>query len=172
MTRSTRSPFARTATLLAVAALGLGLSGCSLLDQLTGDGTVRDDGGQVVESNDAADVFTIQVGDCLNDADAAEEVTEVPLVPCAEPHDSEVYASIIVTGEEFPGQAAVQEEAETGCRADFESFVGVPYLDSIYDFSYYFPTEASWGGGDREILCVIYDPAGQPVTGTLAGIER
>ena len=172
MTRSPRSPLARTAAIVAVAALGFGLSGCSLIGQLTGDGTVRDDDGQVVESNDEADVFTIQVGDCLNDSDAAEEVTAVPLVRCAEPHDSEVYASIIMTGDEFPGLAAVQAEAETGCIEEFESFVGTPHLDSIYDFSYYFPTEASWNGGDREILCVIYDPAGQPITGTLAGIGR
>ena len=52
---------------------------------------------------------------------------------------------------------------------EFEQFVGEAYLDSRFDFSYYYPTEASWSRGDREVLCVIYDPAG-PVTGSLEGV--
>ncbi|MGY6497404.1 MAG: septum formation family protein [Microcella sp.] len=164
----------RRAGLLAIAtAAAISLAGCSLLGSaFGGDTTARDDDGQVVEQNDAADVFTIRVGDCLNDASAGDEVTEVPLVPCSEPHDSEVFASIIMTGDAFPGNDAVIAEADDACFERFEEFVGIPYVDSIYDFSYYFPTEGSWAGGDREILCVIYDPAGQKLTGSLEGIGR
>ncbi len=166
--------FARRLSLLAVAAAAaVSLAGCSLLGStFGGDSTPRGDDGQVVEQNDSADVFSIRVGDCLNDASAGDEVTEVPLVPCSEPHDSEVYASIIMTGDAFPGNDAVIAEADDACFERFEEFVGIPYLDSIYDFSYYFPTEGSWANGDREILCVIYDPAGQKLTGSLAGIAR
>lgn len=171
---SPRVSRARRAGLVALAiAATAALSGCSLIDSvLGGDSTVRDGDGQVVEQNDNADVFTIAVGDCLNDATAGEEVTEVPLVPCSEPHDSEVYASIIMTGDAFPGTDVVSSQADDGCFTEFEAFVGIPYLDSIYDFSYYFPTEGSWAQGDREILCVIFDPAGQKLTGSLAGIQR
>lgn len=166
--------FTRRLTLMALAAAAaVSLAGCSLLGAtFGGDSTARDDDGRVVEQNDSADVFSIRVGDCLNDASAGDEVTEVPLVPCSEPHDSEVYASIIMTGDTFPGNDVVVSEADDACFERFEEFVGIPYLDSIYDFSYYFPTEGSWANGDREILCVIYDPAGQKLTGSLAGIER
>ena len=147
---------------------GLALSGCSLLGSLTGDDqAVRDADGLVVEGNESTDVFTLQVGDCLNDADAGETVSAVPTVPCAEPHDSEIYASFILGDTSFPGIDAVLEEADAACLSGFESFIGVDYLDSRYDFSYYYPTESSWGNGDREVLCLVYDPSGEKVTGTL-----
>jgi hypothetical protein len=159
--------------LVLACATALSLAGCSLLDQaFGGDSTARDDDSQVIEQNDAADVFSIRVGDCLNDSSVSDEVTEIPLVPCSEPHDSQVYASIILPGDAFPGVDVVIAEADDACLDEFERFVGIRYVDSIYDFSYYFPTERSWAKGDREILCVIYDPAGEKLTGSLADVAR
>lgn len=155
---------------IVVIALALSLSACGLLPNF-GDASepIRDEQGQVIETNPATDVFAIQVGDCLNDADVTVEVQTIPTVPCADPHDSEIYAAFILGDDVYPGADAVIAEAEADCLTAFERFVGVDYLDSIYDFSYYYPTEQSWSNGDREVLCVIYDPAG-PVTGTLSGI--
>ncbi len=164
MSTVTSAPWARTLAIVTLSAAGLALSGCSLLPSFTGGGTAtRDDSGEVVEGNDSTDVFTLQVGDCLNDATAAETVETIPTVPCDEPHDSEIYASIIMEGDTFPGTDAVIAEADAACLD--------AYADSIYYFSYYFPTEGSWEGGDREILCTIYDEAGQ-VTGSLQNIGR
>lgn len=172
VTHATSAPCTRALAIVALSAAGLALSGCSLLPSFTGGGTAtRDDSGEVVEGNDDTDVFTLQVGDCLNDATAAETVETIPTVPCTEPHDSEIYASIIMTGDTFPGTDAVIAEADTACLDAFEGFVGVSYADSLYYYSYYFPTEGSWEGGDREILCTIYDEAGQ-VTGSLQNIGR
>ena len=172
VTHATSAPWTRALAIVALSAAGLALSGCSLLPSFTGGGTAtRDDSGEVVEGNDDTDVFTLQVGDCLNDATAAETVETIPTVPCTEPHDSEIYASIIMTGDTFPGTDAVIAEADTACLDAFDGFVGVSYADSLYYYSYYFPTEGSWEGGDREILCTIYDEAGQ-VTGSLQNIGR
>ncbi len=165
-----RAPLGRAVAVLAIAATTVALSGCSLLNQLAGGGqAIRDEGGAVVEGNDSTDVFTVRVGDCLNDAEAAEEVETVPTTPCEGPHDSEVYASVILTETEYPGDEDILSRADEECLAGFETFVGTAYEQSIYDFSYYFPTEGSWSGGDREILCVIYDPSGK-VTGSLEGV--
>jgi hypothetical protein len=102
----------------------------------------------------------------------SDEVTSVPLVECSEPHDSEVFARSDSTSASFPGDAALSDELTTFCTGDaFTDFVGIPYFDSIYETSGYFPTEGSWGDGDRELLCTIWDPAGQ-VTGSLSGIGR
>ena len=162
----------RALAIVAIASAGVALSGCSILDQFTGGGTAtRDDSGEVVEGNDSTDVFTLQVGDCLNDSTAAETVETIPTVPCDEAHDSEIYASIIMDGDTFPGAEAVIAEADQACLDAFEGFVGIAYADSLYYYSYYFPTEGSWAGGDREILCTIYDEAGQ-VTGSLQNIGR
>ena len=31
-----------------------------------------------------------------------------------------------------------------------------------------YPTEGSWAEGDREILCLVYDPSGDQISGSLA----
>mgnify|MGYP003662257070 CR=1 FL=1 len=68
------------AVVLALTA-GLALSGCSLLDVFTaGNQAVRDSDGQVIEGNDETDVFSLQVGDCLNDGEIGDTVTAVPTV--------------------------------------------------------------------------------------------
>ncbi len=172
MTLITSSRWTRATALLVVGAATVALSGCSILDQLTGGGqATRDDSGEVVAGNDSTDVFTLQVGDCLNDSTAAETVETIPTVPCSEPHDSEIYASIILSGDVYPGQDAVITEADEACLDAFDGFVGTSYADSLYYYSYYFPTEGSWSNGDREILCTIYDETG-PVTGSLQNVGR
>ncbi len=170
MTLITSSRWTRATALLAVGAATVALSGCSILNSLTGGGqATQDDSGEVVEGNDSTDVFTLQVGDCLNDASASDTVDSVPTVPCSEPHDSEIYASIIMSGDTYPGQDAVIAEADAACLDAFAGFIGTSYADSAYYYSYYFPTEGSWSSGDREILCTVYDEAGQ-VTGSLQNI--
>ncbi|PRX92558.1 septum formation family protein [Allonocardiopsis opalescens] len=146
------------------------LSGCAGLGGVTGaPEPERGDDGAIAESGDA-DVFSIAVGDCMNDT-TGTEVTEVPVVPCEEPHDNEVYASIMMEDGDYPGDEAVSTQADEGCTAEFETFIGVPYAESEIYLSTLTPTEQSWASGDREILCLAYDPAGQ-TTGTLEGAAR
>lgn len=100
MTIVSSAPWTRALAIASIATAAVAVSGCSILEQFTGGGTAtRDDTGEVVEGNDNTDVFTLQVGDCLNDATASETVETIPTVPCAEPHDSEIYASIIIDGD-------------------------------------------------------------------------
>lgn len=161
----------RALTVAIVAVAGLGLTSCSLLNQVTNT-TERDDDGQVVEGNDDADAFSIQVGDCLNDASLSGSVTSVPIVRCGEPHDSEAYHAEDLPDGAFPGDSEVQAAADEICYAQFEPFVGLAYEQSVLDFSYYMPTAESWANlDDREVLCVIFDPAGQ-VTGSLANAAK
>lgn len=161
----------RALTVAIVAVAGLGLTSCSLLNQVTNT-TERDDDGQVVEGNDDADAFSIQVGDCLNDASLSGTVTTVPIVPCSEPHDSEAYYADDLPPGDFPGDEEIKAAADELCYGAYEPFVGIPYEESSLEFSYYMPTGDSWANlDDREILCVIYDPAGQ-VTGSLANAAK
>jgi hypothetical protein len=169
----TTAPSARVGRLLAattVVAAGLLLSGCSVLNQLTHT-TLRDASGTPTAENDDANVFSIKVGDCLNDATASGTVTTAPIVPCSKPHDSEAYKSILLKDGDFPGDAAIKTQAEEGCADAFPAFVGIPYDDSKLRISYYFPTTESWANGDREILCTIYDD-NVKTTGTLKNAKR
>ena len=168
MTTTTPAILRRSMTVLAVGAASLALAGCSLLGNITGGGTT--DTGDSTTGTDV-DVFTIAVGDCLNDGGVDGEVTTVETIDCAQPHDSEAYASILMDDGEFPGDEAVDTFAIEQCDAAFAEFVGLSYAESTLSYSYYYPTEESWASGDREILCLLVDPAGK-VEGSLQGAAR
>ncbi|TDX81096.1 putative regulator of septum formation [Rathayibacter sp. PhB151] len=156
--------------LAAAAALALGLTGCSGINSMMGGETRDDTSGEIVDGG-TTDVFQLRVGDCLNDelSETATEVTDVPTVPCSDAHSYEVFQNITMAeADEYPGETATTEQADSECQAAFEGFVGLSYEESQYDFSYYYPTQESWDGGDRVINCLITDPAG-PSTGTLSG---
>jgi uncharacterized RDD family membrane protein YckC len=118
------------------------------------------------------DVFDLKVGDCLADsAPRGEEVSSVQSVPCSEPHSEEIYAAVTLPEGDFPGTEAMDAQADELCAAEFESFVGLPYEESVLYLTYLTPTRESWSEGDREVICSVYDPAGE-VSGSLRGVER
>ena len=121
----------------------------------------------------SGNVFELAVGDCFDDGDLLlgdiEEVGEVPLVECSEPHDNEVYAVITVDGEVFPGDQAIQAEADEVCLDAFDPFVGLDYDSSALDFGWLVPTADSWDMGDRVVACFVYRLDLAKVSGTLEG---
>ncbi|HEU4917258.1 MAG TPA: septum formation family protein [Acidimicrobiia bacterium] len=121
----------------------------------------------------SGNVFDLAVGDCFDDGDMSvegiEEVGEVPMVECSEPHDNEVYAVVTVEGERFPGEVAIQTEADEVCLDAFSGFVGLDYQTSVLDFGWLVPTAETWEVGDRVVACFIYRVDLEKVTGTLHG---
>ena len=98
------------------------------------------------------DIFSLVIGDCEVGNQDGGEVSSTKTVDCAEPHDAEVYAASYLAEGDFPGDAVIQEQATNDCYAEYSTFMGVEYDDSVYDFSWYYPTEGSWAEGDREVL--------------------
>lgn len=163
----------RSSRLAAAAALScsalVAISGCSAL--AGGNEPERDESGGITEAGEA-DAFAIRVGDCLESMDFSDELITVPVIPCAEPHDSEVYASVDLPDGDYPGPEEVAAQAEELCYDEFEGFVGIPWDASGLEYGYLSPTQESWErAGDREVLCMVWDPAG-PTTGSLAGADR
>jgi hypothetical protein len=146
--------------------LVLGLSACGSDDEEPARDEETD---EVTEAGDA-DVFDMAVGDCLTDSTSGA-VTEVPVVPCDEPHASEIFYSHIIDGETLPDTAAMETIVTDQCLGNFETFVGLPYDQSALTVTWLEPTSGSWDAGDRELLCIVADPAGG-VTGSLAGAAR
>ena len=157
----------RALTISALALASITLAGCSLLP----GGGGNDPAPTASASEEGDDVFSIEVGDCLNDADADAVVSRVPIVECTEPHDSEAFDTGNVPDGEFPGEDAITEAAEQLCGPSFISFVGLDYSESLYDYSFYFPTEESWASGDRAVLCVAFADDGAKITGSLKDIN-
>ena len=152
---------------------GFAVSGCSLL--FPASTPQRDEAGDISVADDNADVFEITVGDCLSIGyDSAGEVSTVPVVPCDQPHEDEVYYGYDLDHEEFPGEAAIEADFGEVCGAEFERFIGIPSADSQYSWWAFYPNEESWTKfGDREVLCVVSSVStDETVTGTLAGIAQ
>jgi hypothetical protein len=155
----------RPASLLGSAAVAgllvVGLGACS-------DEPERDEAGDVTEGGDES-VFEISVGDCLTDSQSSGQVTDVPVVPCAEPHSSEVFHTYDVPDGDFPGEFT--QVIEEQCIPAFQEFVGLDYNSSVLEVTTLEPSAETWADGDRELVCIINDPAGN-VTGTLSGANR
>lgn len=123
-------------------------------------------GGTATTAAAATPITDLLAGDCVDgsafSADSTGEATEAQVVDCAAPHDGEVVGIITYTeGPEaaFPGADAVAAYADEQCAIAFEAYVGVAYGTSPLSMVSLWPTEASWSGGDREAVCVAFDPA-------------
>ena len=88
-------------------------------------------------------------------------------VGCETPHELEVYALFDIAGDDLPGERAVEESGGQGCYLRFSDYVGLVYESSILDFSWFVHTSQSWGQGDREVVCTLYDLDQQPLTGSM-----
>jgi len=114
------------------------------------------------------DAFEVRVGDCFDDeAFESSEISQLPGVPCSEPHDNEVYATFDLTGE-WPGDGRVEELAYEGCHERFAGAIGKGYEDSVIDYTAIYPSEGSWKQRtDREVICVGYHMEFEKLTGSI-----
>lgn len=114
-------------------------------------------------------VFELKVGQCFDDPESVDVVSDVDIVDCETAHDNEVYALFDMPAGDFPGVSVVQDAAIEGCHDAFEPYVGIDYVSSVLDFSWLAPTPASWESGDHEIVCIAYDLDLKKLTDTVKG---
>lgn len=155
-----------------IAVMAMSISGCAAAEPSNVPPPAIMDGGEdsVVSRQP---VLGLQVGECLMDISTpvGQDLVDVPTISCEVPHESEVYAEIVLEGTGFPGVDQVTNRGVAGCMAEFADFVGLDYSSSRLDFTYYYPTPSSWAVGDRSVFCVVFDP-GVLVEGTLAASQR
>jgi len=155
-------PTALAAPLLAVALL----AGCSGAASPTSTPSGSAGGENGAGETPATD---IEAGDCYDPA-ASGDAAAVALVDCAAPHRYEAFASFVLTDAAYPGDA-LDAEARQPCIDAFADFVGIDYASSALALRYIAPSEGTWAEGDREVVCVVGDPAG-PTSGSLHGTAR
>jgi hypothetical protein len=118
-------------------------------------------------------VTSLTAGDCVvGDAfgGAQPEATEAEVVACSTPHDAEVVGLVEYEqgpDADYPGQEQVAAFAEEQCAARFEEYVGTAFGETSLQLLTLWPTEDSWGSGDREAVCLAFDEAG-PLTASVA----
>jgi hypothetical protein len=120
------------------------------------------------------DILLLDIGTCFDDPTEFDLVdsSDVPIVECDTPHDNEVFANEQLTGDDFPGRQGIANRADQACLAVFDNYVGAPYESSIYEFSWFVPSDESWEIGDREVICFAYDLSFEKITGSINGIGR
>ena len=131
-------------------------------------------GASGAQEGEPTSVFDLAVGDCFQDpSDQAVQdgIRELPVVPCDTPHDNEVFAVVTLPDGEYPGPEQLQATAEEECVASFEGYVGVPFEQSQFSGFPIPPSQESWEGGDRELLCTLFVP-GEQTTGSAQGSAR
>lgn len=103
------------------------------------------------------------------DIDAATPIN------CQQLHDEEVFALLnhaAPPGTPYPGDDAVRSYSLDVCLDAFEPYVGTPYGESSLDFSAVWPDENQWSGGDRRIVCFLYDADFQKLQLSMRGMKR
>jgi hypothetical protein len=151
--------------LVVVAAVaGLAVAGCS-----TGDAS----------TDPAPTTTTVPAGTAIDDLEPGVCLAEVPdastgraeTVDCGRPHRAEVYAALDLDGTSFPGTPELSEEAALSCTVRYARYAGEP-IDPTTDlaFAEIVPSEASWGDGDRHVVCLALPPAGAQADGSIAAV--
>lgn len=122
------------------------------------DGAVTSRGGVLVQE--------LRAGDCLASPPGRRGVE---VVPCHEPHVSEVYASIPLEVNRFPGNREVAGFAESVCPPALAVHVipGMPEIET----SYLVPSSVSWRLSHRHVLCLLSGRDGTILPGgSIAGL--
>jgi len=133
------------------------------------------DGQGVIVSGGSVDAFNMRIGDCFDDTsssfgDEATEIESLPGVPCASPHDNEVYAVFDVGISSYSSDEEMSYLAFDSCMERFKKFVGRDYESSDLDIKTLYPTKDSWNTlNDREVVCAIYDMNESKLVGSVAG---
>jgi len=112
-----------------------------------------------------ATVFRLRPGQCFDSL--PNGIAGAHVVPCARPHDGEIYGEFRVAGRAWPGTAALQAQAQRGCQRKLSGYLN-PELDTtgLAD-SYAYPNQGAWAAGERSVVCEI-----RPARGTLTGSVR
>ena len=101
-------------------------------------------------------VFGLRQGDCINTPN--EAVASV--VPCASPHDAEVFATFTLPAGSWPGPAAAEQAANDGCGARLPGYLN-PQLAISLSQDYVYPDQVAWQAGTRTVICEVRAASGQ-----------
>ncbi|MGW2045374.1 DUF4190 domain-containing protein [Streptomyces sp. NPDC001858] len=127
------------------------------------------------EGASANSSFSLAKGDCFDVPGETfdEDVYDVDKVPCAGVHDAEVFASVPLSGSDYPGDDRVTDVADDKCYTLESAYAMDPWaLTDKVDVYYLTPTSESWEWGDREITCVFaHVDEGKTLTGSLRADE-
>ena len=109
-------------------------------------------------------MFGLRPGQCFNSL--PNGIAGAHAVPCRRPHDGEIYGTFRAAGRDWPGSAALGNQARLGCQARLTGYLN-PQLDtSGLAESYAYPNEGAWAAGEHSVICEIRGTQGK-LTGSI-----
>lgn len=140
-----------------MASLTLAVAACS-----------NDDGSPILDLGSEA------IGRCLDVDETIEaEVSELPEVPCDQPHSHEIVGIVISPESVYPGFDALEATAQARCLVEFEEYVGISPFESELFYSWLVPTLTSWDReNDRQIICVAGARDSEPLEASVFQTRR
>ena len=117
-----------------------------------------------------AAVFSLRAGECLNSSPNGLSVT---ILSCVTPHEAEVFATFSLTGSSWPGEAAVQQQASSGCANRIAGYLNPQLLNAGLAQQYVYPDQEAWQAGVRTVVCEVSSASG-PLSGSVrnSGLPR
>lgn len=110
-----------------------------------------------------AAVFSLRAGECVNSSQNGLSVT---ILSCATPHEAEVFATFSLTGSSWPGDAAVQQQASSGCADRIAGYLNPQLLNAGLTQQYVYPDQDAWRAGVRTVVCEVSAASG-PLSGSV-----
>jgi hypothetical protein len=111
-----------------------------------------------------ATVFRLQPGQCFNSLPNA--IAGAHAVPCAQPHDGEIYGAFLVAGNDWPGSAALGSQARLGCQDRLASYLNPQLATNDLAEFYAYPNQGAWAAGEHSVICEIRGTQGR-LTGSV-----
>jgi hypothetical protein len=114
------------------------------------------------------------VGDCFDIRSVDKSAPIHLLLDCSLPHQRQVFATFDYTAsKDYPGPDAIEALARLACPKSWAAFVGAPYETSRFELAFDLPDQAGWGNGIRHVVgCLVVDPKGDLITGSVQGIAQ
>jgi hypothetical protein len=129
-------------------------------------GTDDNDPTASLADGDDVKVQQLAPGQCLNGLQESSAIRDLPVVPCTQPHEGEVFAVFNLADGDFPGDQQVAKLAEKGCVDRVETHAKKAADDPNLEIYFLHPTQTSWRLGDQGVTCVAMSSTGK-VTGSI-----
>jgi len=110
-----------------------------------------------------AAVFGLRAGECINSSQNGLSVTRLS---CATPHQAEVFATFSLTGSDWPGNTAIQQQASSGCASRIAGYLNPALLNAGLIQQFVYPDQDAWKAGVRTVVCEVSSSSG-PLSGSV-----
>lgn len=109
-------------------------------------------------------------GDCLDELSGGTfKLSDVASISCTGAHYWEVSEVVALTGEVYPGEIDLKQQADGDCAAAFTDYLGAQPGYSRYASSYLVPDETAWADPtSRRVVCLA-GSATQELTASIKG---